>query len=50
MGTYWDSFLKELNKGLINFYEKPASLEHMSPAELLEIFFVWLNERGIIKM
>ena len=49
MGTYWDSFLRELNKGLIKFNEKPASIEHMSPAELLEAFFKWLNEKGKIK-
>jgi len=44
MGTYWDHFLEDLNKGLIRFNGKLASIEHMSPAELLEAFFKWLND------
>ena len=49
MGTYWDNFLKALNKQLIFFNGKPASIEHLSPAMLLEAFFEWLNEKGKIK-
>jgi len=49
MGTYWDSFLEKLNKELIRFNGKIASIEQLSPAELLEAFFKWLNEKGKIK-
>lgn len=51
METYWDQFLKLLQEGRImtRLGGNTSRLEYLSPINLLECFFWWLVDRGIVK-
>lgn len=41
MMSYWDTFLDE--------YQHNHNLAYTSPAALLEKFYIWLEDKGLIK-